>query len=107
MSVKRSFLMTYSVTAYSESDRSLTDRGRRKIADMQTTGWGKIDDLETAFSGTLTLTEIFIEGQRNQAETQVREVIRDLMTQAEAYAECQVTVAVLVDGLGPHISLVI
>ncbi|QIQ72007.1 hypothetical protein HBB04_02398 [Pseudomonas coronafaciens] len=104
MSVKRSFLMTYSVTPNEEKHKPHADRARRKIGEMQTQGWSKIEDVETAFGGELTLRSSTTGEQRAEAEGQVTEVIKKLMTEVDAFAECWVHFSILVDGLGAHIS---
>ncbi|MGE8147544.1 hypothetical protein ACQKP7_20490 [Pseudomonas frederiksbergensis] len=107
MSVKRNFLMTYSVTAYSEENRSEADRGRRKIAEMDVPDWTKTDGIETVFSGTLTLRRGDIEAQRSEALEQIFDIIKDQMKRAQAYTSCQVSIAFLVDGLGPHMIIAV
>ncbi|WP_129933805.1 MULTISPECIES: hypothetical protein [unclassified Pseudomonas] len=107
MSVKRNFLMTYTVTAYLDEDRVIADRGRRKIAEMDVLGWVKAEGIETAFSGTLTLPKGDIDAQRHEASEQVYNTIKEQMKQADAYTACQVSIIFLVDGLGPHFMLTV
>jgi hypothetical protein len=107
MSVQRSFLMTYTVTAYLEEDRAIADRCRRKIAEMDLPRWIKTEGIETAFSGTLILPNDEINVQRRNASAQVYAAIKEQMNQACAYTACQVSVIFLVDGLGSHFMLTV
>jgi hypothetical protein len=107
MTVERNFLMTYTVTAYSDEDRAIADRGRRKIAEMDVPGWVKSDGIETAFSGTLNLPQADRIMQRREAHGQVYTTIKKQMMLADAYVACQVSIIFLVDGLGEHFTLTV
>lgn len=101
------FIFTYSVSPNGEEDRKtrLTDKVRRKIAEIDKIGWKKLDNVETTFAGDITLTSLELSRKRDEATSIVEKEIRSVIDEHDAYSDIWVHIALMIDGLGEHIDI--
>ena len=97
------FLFTYSVSPNGTDDKEkvAADKVRKKIAELNQ--WEKLEDVETAFVGRLSLSSSNLDDKRSEAVEVVKDVLRDIVEELDAYSDVWINVALSVDGLGKHI----
>ncbi|RSZ27258.1 hypothetical protein [Acinetobacter bereziniae] len=93
------FLFSYSVSPKKQDYKSDADDIRQKIANINEHLWVKNRDVETVFSGRIELTG-HIDTKRVQAEDRVRNAIKDILFENKCVSKVDVSVALMVDGLG-------
>lgn len=99
------FLLTYSVSpteTVTERKKTLANRVRDKIAELEVAGWVKLPDVETTFAGTIDVTGVSDKDKRDNAAKEVKRVI------TQAYRDCEATTndvsvnyAMLLSNAGP------
>ncbi|MEW5669075.1 hypothetical protein AB1288_22475 [Pseudomonas putida] len=97
------FLLTYSVSPYTETDRvhqNQAVRLRQKLNRIEIEEWVKLETVETSFKGVVHLSETIIQQKRNEAEHIAWTHIKDVMDSLGAYKDTTVHVAMMVQGLG-------
>lgn len=103
--VNHAFLLTYSVSPSIESDRehqSQAVRLRQKLNRIELDDWVKLESVETAFSGTMYLSESTLSKKREEAQNLVWKQFKNIMDSLNAYSDTTVNVALMVQGLGDH-----
>lgn len=98
-----SFLLTYSVSPYKETDRlhqNQAIRLRQKLNRIEIEEWIKLETVETAFKGVINLSEATITQKRNEAENIAWNQIKGVMDSLGAYKDTTVHVAMMVQGFG-------
>ncbi|WDU60771.1 hypothetical protein LRS56_18090 [Pseudomonas poae] len=98
-----SFLLTYSVSPYTETDRvhqNQAARLRQKLNRVEIEDWVKLETVETAFKGVVHLSETTITQKRNEAENIAWNQIKGVMDSLGVYKETTVHVALMVQELG-------
>lgn len=104
------FLLTYSVSPAIESDREHQNQAvrlRQKLNRIELEDWIKLESVETAFSGTMYLSESTLSKKREEAQNIVWNQFKDIMDSLNAYSDTKVNVALMVQGLGDHIELAV
>ncbi|KAF5274850.1 hypothetical protein FQR65_LT16880 [Abscondita terminalis] len=89
----------YTISPKKQDYKSDADDIRRKIANINEHLWEKNSDVETVFSGKIELTG-HTETKRVQAEDRVRNAIKDILVENKCVSKVDVSVALMVDGLG-------
>ncbi|WP_074939187.1 hypothetical protein [Ectopseudomonas composti] len=99
------FLFTYSVSPIGGDEKAvmLSDKVRKKIADIDEYKWSKLDAVETTFAGELYLTATSTDGRRDEAERTVKDVLRAVVDECEAFSDVWVKVALMLDKHGVYI----
>ncbi|MFF7108858.1 hypothetical protein [Pseudomonas sichuanensis] len=98
-----SFLLTYSVSPYTETDRQHQNQAvrlRQKLNRIEVEEWVKLETVETAFKGTVHLNETTITQKRSEAENIAWQQFKEVMDSLGAYKDTTVHVAMMVQGLG-------
>ncbi|ATP49857.1 hypothetical protein ACF8Q9_08470 [Pseudomonas sp. TYF_15] len=98
-----SFLLTYSVSPYTETDRQHQNQAvrlRQKLNRIEIEEWNKLETVETAFKGVVHLSETTITQKRNEAEDIAWNQIKEVMESLGAYKDTTVHVVMMVQGLG-------
>ncbi len=100
------FIFTYSVSPYGDDDKprktKQADKVRNKIAEIEKNGWTKLENVETTFAGDMWLTDDETSKMKDQAETIVKEEIRKVIDEHEAFKDVWVHIALMIDHLGKH-----
>lgn len=98
-----SFLLTYSVSPSNDSNQHHQNQAvrlRQKLNRVELDDWTKLESVETAFSGSVHLSESILEKKRQEAQDIAWNQFKDVMDSLEAYHDTAVTVAMMVQGLG-------
>ncbi|MPS62125.1 hypothetical protein [Acinetobacter sp.] len=94
------FLFTYSVSPFRSNYERDADVIRSRIARLDGRhGWTKLEDVETAFKGTLSLFESTQEGKRIEAEREIKEILSSVFDDEYPSHKVWINVALLVNGL--------
>jgi len=99
------FLLTYSVKAHQStvSCQNLADKVRKRIERLDVEGWTKLENVETVFSGDISLTSGLISEKIREATKQVKQVFLDQLKNENAYSDVDIYAVLMVNGLGESI----
>lgn len=99
------FLFTYSIVALDLTNESqeLANSIRQKLNKSKISNWNKLDNVETAFSGSLTIKSASTKEMRKDAMLVIKNELRTVVRHFEAGLDVQVYVALMVQGLGETI----
>lgn len=101
-----SFLLTYSVSPCDSDNREHQNhaaRVRQKLNRVEIENWIKLHDVETAFKGTMYLSNTILSKKREEAETHARDELKAVMKSLDAYLETRIDVVLMVQDLGETI----
>lgn len=99
------FLVTYSVKGKtsSQKDQDKAADVRNALNSLKITNWTKLKDVETVFSGILTLNYSAAPGRRSEAHRQISDVFTKVIKDEQASSHVNIYGVFLVDKLGDKI----
>ncbi|OEC92721.1 hypothetical protein [Acinetobacter sp. YK3] len=106
---EHNFLVTYSVKGKTprQIDQDKAADVRNALNNLKITNWTKLKDVETVFSGILSLNFSTIQSRRNQALRHVSDVFNNVIKQEKASSHVNIYGVFLVDKLGEEISFTV
>jgi hypothetical protein len=94
------FLFTYSVSSVHQTDKSIADVIRERIARLDgKNGWKKLDNVETVFKGEIYLVSSLLKNKQEEAERDITNILKTVFDITYPEYKVYVHVALLVDGL--------
>jgi hypothetical protein len=110
---KYKFIFTYSVSPRGVDDEDKyrktkqANKVRDEIAEIRKNGWAKLKKVETTFAGDMWLSGQDVSEKRIEAKKIVEKEIRNVIDEFNAYDDTWVYIALMIDGLGEHIEIII
>jgi len=101
------FLFSYSVSPTDQNSSEKiekSDKVRKKIAEIDELFWTKEVNVETTFYGEISLKNGDISSRRNEAQSYVKKIIKNVMEENDAFFSVNVEVSLMVDELGERIN---
>lgn len=106
---EHNFLVTYSVKGKTSSkiDQDKADDVRNALNRIKIPDWTKLKDVETVFSGILSLKYSTIPGRRSEAYSHISDVFETVIKEEKASRHVNIYGVFLVDRLGDEISFTV
>jgi len=95
-----SFLFTYSVSPLHQSNKNIADVIRDRIARLdEKYGLEKLEDVETAFKGKISLSCPLLKSKQEEAQREITDILKTVFDSDYPEYKVYIHVALLVDGL--------